>query len=115
MSEVGTDFFHQLLLKRQEALLSVAETAAEAADTVALDQTRMGRLSRMDALQAQAMSQEGNRRRDLELKRIALALRRIKEGEYGYCLDCGEVIAENRLKVDLSAPLCIGCAGKAER
>ncbi|MEJ1334523.1 MAG: TraR/DksA family transcriptional regulator [Candidatus Sedimenticola sp. (ex Thyasira tokunagai)] len=115
MTEVDTDYFHQLLLKRREALLGVAETAAQAADTVELDQSRVGRLSRMDALQAQAMSQEGNRRRDLELRRIASALSRIKEGEYGYCLDCGEVIAKNRLEVDPAALLCIGCADKAEK
>ena len=106
--------FELLLEKRRDELLAVADTADQAADTVELDQTRVGRLSRMDALQVQAMSVENQRRRALELKRIAAALRRIKEEEYGYCLECGEEIAQNRLQVDPSTPLCISCANQSE-
>ena len=106
--------FRQLLLQRREELNDVSDIADEAAGTVELDQTRVGRLSRMDALQAQAMSQETRRRRELELKRIASALSRINEDEYGYCVNCGEEIAENRLQVDPSAPLCIDCASQSE-
>ncbi|MES9904663.1 MAG: TraR/DksA C4-type zinc finger protein [Sedimenticola sp.] len=111
---VATERFHQLLQERREALLSVSATANQAAGTVKLDQTCVGRLSRMDALRSQAMSVESNRRRNLELKRIAAALSRINEGEYGYCLSCGEEIAEKRLEVDPAAPFCIICADKAE-
>lgn len=107
--------FERLLLARREELMSVAETAAQASDTVTLDQTRVGRLSRMDALQQQAMSQENNRRRALELKRIATALSRIKEDEYGYCVECAETIAPNRLQIDPAAPLCIECASRGEQ
>lgn len=107
--------FERLLLARREELLSVAETAQRATDTVTLDQTRVGRLSRMDALQQQAMSQENSRRRALELKRIAEALSRIKEDEYGYCVECGESIAANRLQVAPAAPLCIDCASRGEQ
>lgn len=114
MGTIDRAHFNRLLLQRRESLLSVSETAGEAAATVTLDQSCVGRLSRMDALQSQAMSQESNRRRDLELQRIAAALSRVNEGDYGYCLDCGEEIADNRLEVDPAAPLCIQCAGKAE-
>lgn len=114
MSELDLACFNQLLLARQAELQDVADTADEAAQTVELDQTRVGRLSRMDALQAQAMSQENQRRRALELRRIAVALRRINDGDYGYCVDCEEIIALNRLQVDPAATLCIGCASKAE-
>jgi DnaK suppressor protein len=107
------DFEKQLLHQRSE-LAAISETATKAADTVELDQTRVGRLSRMDALQAQAMSVENQRRRALLLKNIAAALFRIKEDEYGYCLECGEDIAINRLQVDPSTPLCINCANKLE-
>lgn len=114
MSRLNLAHFNQLLLARQAELQEVADTANEAAQTVELDQTRVGRLSRMDALQAQAMSQENQRRRALELRRIAAALRRINDGEYGYCVDCDEGIAINRLEVDPAALLCINCASKAE-
>ena len=82
--------------------------------SVELDQARVGRLTRMDALQSQAMHQENNRRRDLELTRIDTALQRIENKEYGYCLDCGENIAEKRLEFDPSVTLCIHCASTAE-
>ena len=79
-----------------------------------LDQQCVGRLSRMDALQSQAMSAETKRRRDQELRRIAAALQRIEEGEFGDCESCGGPIAEARLEIDPSATLCIRCASEAE-
>lgn len=69
----------------------------------------------MDALQGQAMSQALNQRREIELQKISSALQRIESGDYGYCVKCGEAIAEKRLKLDPSTPLCIGCAEKRER
>ncbi|MCW8906327.1 MAG: TraR/DksA family transcriptional regulator [Sedimenticola sp.] len=115
MDGAETARFEHLLLARREALMSVAEMAQQGTDTVTLDQTRVGRLSRMDALQQQAMSQENSRRRALELKRTGQALSRIKEGEYGYCVECGEAIAPNRLQIDPATPLCIECASRGEQ
>lgn len=106
--------FRALLLERRAAIESVAEDGRRAARTVELDQTRVGRLSRMDALQQQAMQLEACRRRDGELARIASALRRIEMGEYGNCLECGDPIAEGRLEVDPAGTLCVGCARKLE-
>jgi len=65
----------------------------------------------MDALQGQAMAQEQHRRRQVATARIDAALRRIDDGEYGWCLKCGEAIARARLESDASAPLCVKCAG----
>lgn len=106
--------FKQLLEKQRESILDLEKTGNQAAETVELDQSRVGRLSRMDALQGQAMSQEAQRRRQLEMQRIASALRRIEEDEYGYCLECGEDIAVKRLELNPAAPLCINCASKSE-
>ncbi len=99
---------------RQAELQQVAETGRAAAGTVKLDQSAVGRLSRMDALQVQAMSQETNRRRALELQRICAALKRLAAGEYGYCLTCDEPIARGRLEFDPAVTLCIDCASKGE-
>ena len=105
------------LAELREALLKVAaETRAEddaaAAERapVELDQQSVGRLSRMDALQVQAMAQATSRRRAGELKRVAAALERMEAGEYGYCVECGEEIAMRRLELDPATPLCIQCA-----
>ena len=86
-----------------------AETLEERAP-VELDQQAVGRLSRMDALQVQAMALETSRRRRTQLRRITAALARIDEGEFGYCLECGDEIAARRIELDPAAPLCIACA-----
>jgi DnaK suppressor protein len=104
--------FRELLLQRRGTLQDATEAGGDAAATVELDQTRVGRLSRMDALQGQAMSQEAQRRREQELRRIIQALRRIEQDEFGECLQCGKMIAEGRLTVDPSVSLCIHCADK---
>lgn len=108
--DLDIDRFRELLLQRQEALLQAAESGSEATQTVELDQSRVGRLSRMDALQGQAMSQEAQRRREQELLRIEQALKRVAADEYGDCLRCGEAIVAGRLEIDPAATLCIQCA-----
>ncbi len=100
----------KILLARREELLSVMKASTEGSRPVELDQTRVGRLSRMDALQGQAMAQETERRRKNELQRIDAALARIDTGNYGYCVNCDEEISEKRLVLDPSTPLCIDCA-----
>jgi DnaK suppressor protein len=107
--------FRPRLEQLRRELLDLATIADDAAAPVELDQTRVGRLSRMDALQSQAMSVETRRRRAVQLKQIVAALRRLDDGDYGHCLECGEAIAKKRLEVDPTAALCITCAEVAER
>ncbi|MFP4446745.1 MAG: TraR/DksA family transcriptional regulator [Desulfosudaceae bacterium] len=80
-----------------------------------LDQSRIGRLTRMDAMQQQAMDQAATRLAAMEEQRIRTALRRLAESEYGYCLTCDEEIAEARLRVDPSVLNCITCARSADK
>ena len=98
------------LQARKQSLLSVRQTGEEAANVVELDQTRQGRISRMDAMQSQAMSVETNRRRKIELARIDSALERLDTGSYGDCVRCREEIDPRRLELDPAALLCINCA-----
>jgi DnaK suppressor protein len=107
--------FRERLLQLRQELLAVQAAGEDAARVVTLDQTSVGRLSRMDALQGQAMSKERGRRREIALQKIAAALRRLDSGDYGWCLDCGEAIADKRLELDPAVTLCIDCAGKRER
>ncbi|HMB77070.1 MAG TPA: TraR/DksA C4-type zinc finger protein [Kiloniellaceae bacterium] len=104
------EVFKQRLLRRREDILDIRSVSDASRRPVELDQTRVGRLSRMDALQEQAMSLETERRRKLELKRIEAALQRIEEGEFGYCLLCGEEIEVKRLDLDPTLPTCVACA-----
>jgi len=98
------------LLARRRELLKLGAADPETMKPVSVDQTSTGRLSRMDALQSQAMELEIERRRHLELQRIDVALQRIEDGEYGYCAVCGEEIAAKRIENDPTTPVCINCA-----
>ena len=101
------------LLERRKELEHVIEARAETQTDAELDQQRIGRLSRMDAIQQQAMEEETARRRDQEIDRIEAALQRIEEDDFGYCGVCEKLIAPKRLENDPATPLCIECAGKA--
>lgn len=79
---------------------------------VELDQQAVGRLSRMDALQHQAMARAQQVRRNTETMRLNAALRRIGQDEFGYCEDCGDAIAAKRLDLDPAASKCITCASQ---
>ena len=98
------------LRARLGELDSLEATNEEGRAVVVLDQQSVGRLSRMDALQNQAMAQETQRRRAQERLRIAAALQRIADDEYGWCAECGEAIAAKRLDVDPMAVMCAKCA-----
>jgi DnaK suppressor protein len=109
------DSYRVLLLDRRAQLTEVARTNDAAAEVVELDQSRIGRLSRMDAMQSQAMSIEIKRRNEQELKAIGAALRRIDDEVYGECLRCEEEISAARLRANPVATLCIECAERRPR
>ena len=103
----------KLIVARREELLTLINVSKENKTDVALDQQRIGRLSRMDAMQQQAMEDETGRRREKELQRISSALGRLEGDDYGYCTACDEPIGFKRLESDPATPLCISCAQKA--
>ncbi len=98
------------LLRRLKQLEEEDRTSEADRAPVSLDQESVGRLSRIDAMQVQAMALAAQRRRSAERDRIFAALRRIDEAEFGWCLACGEEIAGPRLENDPSVALCIQCA-----
>ena len=99
----------QILLDRLTALDAEDAAGQNAQSTVELDQQAVGRLSRMDALQNQAMAQAQGRMRNAERQRIHAALKRLDDGEYGYCTDCGEGVEPKRLAADPTIPRCLDC------
>ena len=113
--DIDIEALRQRLQERAGELEAMAGTRREAGATVELDQSRTGRLSRMDALQAQAMAHAGDARARDEYRRIRTALARIDNGDYGDCLDCGEPIGAGRLHADPAAELCLACAQQRER
>ena len=98
-------------LDQETVELRAIEGATEADRApVELDQTSVGRLSRMDAMQQQAMASAQSRRRAGRLRAIEAAIRRIEDDDYGWCEECGDEIPMGRLKLDPCAPRCVTCA-----
>lgn len=96
----------------QAELAQVRETLAQAAvsaGTVTLDQSSVGRLSRMDALQQQAMAQGGHERLAVRVRRIEAALDRVRANTFGACCQCGAEIESDRLRLDATTVFCSDC------
>lgn len=108
----GVETYKTRLVERQQEIWKVSSDSVDGRQTVELDQTNSGRLTRANALQSQAMAQETDRRRQAELKRIDSALARLDDGEFGFCVVCGEEIGLERLNMDPAVPTCIDCASK---
>ncbi len=106
--------FHAQLTALRERVTGAVEEGAQAADTVELDQSKVGRLSRMDAMQSQEMAKASQRQRLATLHGIELAFKRLEQGSYGLCLNCDEAINPHRLTANPIAELCIGCAEHAD-
>lgn len=100
------------LVRLKAELQDDEETLKETSEPVELDQTRVGRLTRMDAMQSQQMALETVRRRKDQLVKIEGALQRIESGDYGYCFVCEEEIDIRRLMVDPASTRCMECVEK---
>ena len=102
--------FKQRLLELQKTHQELADEFAAAGGTVMLDQSSVGRLSRMDAMQNQQMALEASRRREMHAEKIEGGLRRIEAGTYGICFYCEEQIDIKRLDADPTYTRCLQCA-----
>jgi len=110
MKESDLERFRARIVARLAEIEEEDARGREGQATVALDQQAIGRLSRQDALQSQAMARATHARRDIERRRLRAALGRMEEGAFGYCEDCGEAIAPARLELDPGTPRCMSCA-----
>ena len=110
MSAIEDATARNRLLALREEILALSRGASEDRKPVGLDQQSVGRLSRQDSLQVQAMAKAAEARRAQEIRRIDAALQRVEDDEYGWCAECGEAIEEKRLELDPAAPRCAGCA-----
>jgi len=114
-SNIDFRVFVVRLKKLREDVTIISKKTLKSRQPLKLDQTAVGRLSRMDALQSQAMQLEIDRRRIFEIQRIDSALQRVDEGEFGCCVSCGNEIELKRLKNDPATPICIDCAQLSEK
>ena len=99
------------LEKQADEIEKQLQRGADSARPVALDQSSVGRLSRMDAMQQQAMAQATRAKMRLRLDLTRQALRATASGTYGECRSCEEPIGHERLRAYPEAPLCVECQG----
>jgi len=102
--------FRTQLNEIRQGIIVQDDIAHDSQKTVRLDQQSVGRLSRMDAMQQQAMAKATQARRGQQLLRIVAAFTRMDDGEYGYCTQCGEDIPLKRLELDPTLATCVSCA-----
>lgn len=72
----------------------------------------------IDEIQANERREIGFRTRELlvgRVNRLAAALDRLDEGEYGICVECGEEIAAARLRAMPEVQTCVRCQDRLER
>ena len=109
---LGQDRLRLEIEKRIAVLKAASQSTEDDLQPVELDQSSVERLSRMDSIQRQAMSLASERRREASLQKLEAALRRLVNGNYGYCIVCEEEIPAKRLGADPAVPTCLHCAIK---
>jgi DnaK suppressor protein len=115
LSQEQKNTLKKTLLLRQQDLNDQLLIGEQAAQIVTLDQTSVGRVSRIDALQQQSMAISTRSKVKLNLKKTVTALRAIATEDYGYCKQCDEGIPFKRLEIQPEAALCLACQSKTDQ
>jgi len=100
----------ELIAGLEESLSASAGTAAP----VVLDQSSVGRLSRMDAMQQQAMAKATRQKAQVRVTQCKAALSAFDRDEYGFCRKREEPIGFPRLSAKPEAPFCLSCQRRAD-
>ena len=114
LTEAQAQEFHTALLALKEQLEQQLQQAESAAEPVQLDQTLLGRVSRMDAMQQQSVALSTRGHASVTLKRVIAALNAYDEGDYGYCRRCDEPIGFGRLQAQPESNLCLQCQSQID-
>ncbi len=103
--------FEDILRRLKDELEALIATADPTKESITPDKA-IGRLTRMEAIQAQSMSAEGRRRQEKRLTAVERALERIEQGTYGTCVRCGDPIPKGRLEIMPESAFCVKCAAR---
>lgn len=116
----------QLTPKQKQELLSVLLSnktkleqqlldAESATGVVTLDQSSVGRVSRVDAMQQQSMAVSTRAIAEASLRKVLKTLKRMDAEDFGYCGECDKPIQFNRLKVQPQASHCLKCQDQLDQ
>lgn len=114
MNDAELNRFKTLLLQQRDTLMASQQLGQSATETLALDQSSVGRVSRIDAIQSQSMTIGTTSLRQQQLRQITTAIAMIESGDYGFCTECHAEIDVKRLSIDPAAMQCVPCASRLE-
>lgn len=100
---------HEELLRTLTRLERSVTRHGSASRPAEMDQTCIGRLSRIEALQNQSFTQGLKEREKIRFEQVLDALRRIEDGSYGICAACKVAIPSERLLVFPETRTCTRC------
>ena len=121
MSAIDTDRFRGLLLEERQRVQAAIDNLHEENPGTISDET--GEDAMYDNHLADTATVTFDRELDYTLEEnsehvlaeIDAALKRIEDGTYGQCTNCGKEIAPERLEARPWATLCIDCQRQRER
>jgi DnaK suppressor protein len=111
MDQTAQDRFRPLIAQQLAELAAELEAQADSVQPISPD-VSIGRLSRLDSMQAQQMALAGRRRLEEQRSRLQEAMRRIDTGAFGRCLICSQDIAIERLEHQPDAVTCVPCLSR---
>ena len=111
MNATELDEARNRLLELRRELEKEISSRSAADESIAPDNA-IGRLTRMEAIQAQSISDAGRERARKRVKQVEIALERVEKGTYGTCVGCGDPITPGRLEVMPETRLCTTCASR---
>lgn len=109
---LSTEQLRALIGRLQESRTlakALLEPQSGGIDEFEVGDNAIGRLTRIDAIQVQAMSEMSRSQLRVRLEQIEAALAAFDEGRYGFCNRCKEPIDVDRLLALPEAPLCLVC------
>ncbi|NNE70133.1 MAG: hypothetical protein HKN29_07175 [Rhodothermales bacterium] len=111
MPGIDLEVQRRRLTELEKELVRQIERPEDAESSVSPDNA-IGRLTRMEALQAQQIGEAGKRRVKQRLFNVRKALAALDEGTYGRCFRCGDQVPAGRLEIMPEARVCVKCAGR---
>ena len=113
MNERQLEYFRQKLIDWKQDILDGSKSTIETMPTDTEQQADF--VDRASSEADRALELRTRDRQRKLISKIDAALRRIQEGEYGYCEHTGEPIGVRRLEARPTATLCLEAQEKHER
>ena len=111
MTQTEKESLKKKIIHDIEALQKQIETLQEKAKPIAPD-CSLGRLTRMEAMAEQEVSQKILDKSTLRLTRLQNALSRIDKPMFGVCIECEEPIGIGRMEIRPESVRCVACANE---